>query len=710
MTQQRSSFERAFVSAIFLISLALRGLAIEVPINVDEGLWMRRGPQFLLALLRGDLANTYLRHHPGVPNLWLLSTAVGLRCLLREQFPSSLGLDQSPSWIACVERLTTEPFFPVSFYVTARLFQGVITATSMAYFYVLTRRLVGRSVARGAAVLLTFEPFFLAYQRLLTTEALEADFGILALLLLLLYLRGDGSRRTLVVSGVLMGLAAAAKILILLAFPAIAAWIVLIERGAWRLTFPPRGWGRQLKDMALWGTISAMTVFVIWPALWVAPMQTAAHFYQDLSIEAAGHNQFFLGKFTYSPGWLFYWLIIAYRISPALQVGMLLGLGTLLIPRLRQQATYRTELTTILLIPLSILSILSINRTKLDRYLIPAMPAMALLAAIGWYEAKEWIRPWLPDSWRFFAEQYQGVMATLTFIQLLVLMPHYPYYLTYYNPLLGGPRVARHLLMIGNGEGLDRAARWLSQQPNAAAMKVSSWYSEVFAPYFSGQVSDLRQSVMHAHRVVMYVNQLQRQMPDPNLNAYFAMQRPLYLVRLHGVDYAVVYPGPVPLPDELAHISTPLILNFEDQVHLLGYELVTPQITSGEEMVITFYWEFLAPLPKDATVYVGLRDPQDNHWGESNTAPIEGYLPLDESFEENPFFRDAHQLTVLPGTPPGRYQIEIGWYSHALGHEMNIYDAAGNPLGTRAVIGEVEVKRPATPLIQSNWRWKSGST
>jgi hypothetical protein len=264
--------------------------------------------------------------------------------------------------------------------------------------------------------------------------------------------------------------------------------------------------------------------------------------------------------------------------------------------------------------------------------------------------------------------------------------------------------------MIGNGEGLDRAARWLSQQPNAAAMKVSSWYSEVFAPYFSGQVSDLRQSVMHAHRVVMYVNQLQRQMPDPNLNAYFAMQRPLYLVRLHGVDYAVVYPGPVPLPDELAHISTPLILNFEDQVHLLGYELVTPQITSGEEMVITFYWEFLAPLPKDATVYVGLRDPQDNHWGESNTAPIEGYLPLDESFEENPFFRDAHQLTVLPGTPPGRYQIEIGWYSHALGHEMNIYDAAGNPLGTRAVIGEVEVKRPATPLIQSNWRWKSGST
>lgn len=697
MAQRFSNRERALVSAIFLLSLALRVLAIDVPINVDEGLWMRRGPQFLSALLKGDLANTYLRHHPGVPNLWLLSTAVGLRCLLRERFPSSLNLDQSASWRACIEKLTTEPFFPVSFYVTARLLQALITSACMAYFYVLTRRWLGPSVALGAAALLIFEPFFLAYQRLLTTDALEADFGILSLLLLLLYLRGDGSRRALVVSGVFMGLAAAAKILILFALPAIVIWVILIERGVWCPIFPRRGWGRQVEDLALWGIVSAMTVFALWPTLWVAPMQTAVRFYQDLSIEAAGHNQFFLGGFTHSPGWLFYRLVIAYRTSPALQIGMLLGIGALLIPRLRRQATYATEFVAILLISLSILTILSVNRAKLDRYIIPAMPAMALLATMGWHEAEKWMRPRLPGLWDAFIERHQGIAMILALAQWVILAPHYPYYLTYYNPLLGGPRTAQHLLMIGNGEGLDQAARWLSQHPNAAAMSVSSWYSEAFAPYFPGQTMDLRQTVVYAHRVVMYINQLQRQMPDPNLNAYFAVQKPLYTVRLHGVDYVTVYPGPVPLPDELAHIPTPLDLNFEDRVRLLGYELVTPQVMPGEKLVVTFYWKFLAPLPEDATVYVGLRDPQGNHWGESNAAPIEGYLPLEDSHDENPFFRDVHRLTVLPGTPPGRYQIEIGWYFHALGREMKAYNAMGNPLGTHAVIGEVEVIRPANP-------------
>ncbi|HEY65900.1 MAG TPA: hypothetical protein G4O02_15165, partial [Caldilineae bacterium] len=56
--------ERTLLIGIFLVSLLLRVLAIHVPINVDEGLWIRRGPRFLLALLNGDLAGTYIRHHP----------------------------------------------------------------------------------------------------------------------------------------------------------------------------------------------------------------------------------------------------------------------------------------------------------------------------------------------------------------------------------------------------------------------------------------------------------------------------------------------------------------------------------------------------------------------------------------------------------------------------------------------------------------------
>ncbi|MEA5506474.1 hypothetical protein VB735_25875 [Halotia wernerae UHCC 0503] len=63
--------------AIFLISLVLRTLAITASLNSDEGLWIYRGSQFIKHLLEGDLIGTFLKHHPGVPNMWLRAMVCG---------------------------------------------------------------------------------------------------------------------------------------------------------------------------------------------------------------------------------------------------------------------------------------------------------------------------------------------------------------------------------------------------------------------------------------------------------------------------------------------------------------------------------------------------------------------------------------------------------------------------------------------------------
>ncbi len=704
--------ERTLFLGIFLISLLLRVLAIYVPINVDEGLWIRRGPLFLVALLKRDLAGTYIRHHPGLPNMWLIGTTSAVRCLLRNWFPSTLGIDQAPSFFACAQTLTEWSFFPLSFYATARLAQAIVTSAGMVLLYALARRLLGWPLALGGIVLLTLEPFFLAYQRAITTDAFQADFGILGLLLLLLYLRGDGDRRWLAASGVLMGLATAAKLPALFALPAVGIWILLIELGAWSDRFHRRGWKRQIADMALWGVIILVVIYLLWPALWVAPGATLQRLYADLQEEADGHNQFFLGHFTRSPGPLFYPVVLAYRLSPVLHIGLLAALAALLIPRLRRRMRRAPELIAIALIPLATLSIFTASQTKIDRYIISVIPPLALLAAAGWEMLGAWITPWtdairrrldqIPPG-RWLRDHGMTTIAALALAQLIFLLPHYPYYLTYYNPLLGGARIAQRLLMIGNGEGLDRAARWLNQMPNAASITAASWYKAAFAPYFRGTSVDVRKQWStgtwpwtRANRVVLYVNQFQRQVPEPKMIAYFAAQRPLYTVRMHGVDYVRVYPGPIPLPEELGHIQVPLSMTFGDQVRLLGYDLTTAQVPSGEEMVIALYWEILAPPPPDATVYLGVRDGQGNHWGRSDARPLEGYLPL-EQMNPGTTIRDVHRLTVLPGTPPGRYQIEVSWFSAEQGRALEVRDAAGNPQGARAVIGEIEVTRPARP-------------
>lgn len=702
--------ERTLLIGIFLVSLLLRVLAIHVPINVDEGLWIRRGPRFLLALLNGDLAGTYIRHHPGVPNMWMIGAVSGVRCLLRGWFPTALGMDQAPTFRACVEMIVEWPFFPISFYISVRLVQALITSACMAGVYVLARRLVGRPVALGGIALLLLEPYFVAYQRLITTDAFQADFATLALLILLLYLRGDGDRRVLATSGILMGIATASKIPALFALPAIAVWIILIELGLWGASFPRRGWRRQIADMALWGMVILIVFYALWPTFWVAPIASARRLVVDLLEEAEGHNQFFLGHFTRSPGPLFYPLVLAYRLSPITQIGLLAALIALLIPRLRRRMEHIPELAAVALIPLSYLLLFTASSTKIDRYIVSVMPFMALLAAAGWREAGAWGRRWIERVRdllessrvsRWLPARGMTTAAVLGVIQLSLLLPYFPYYLTYYNPLLGGARVAQHLLMIGNGEGLDRAARWLNQTPGAGGMTVASWYDEAFAPYFRGTTVDARKvwsmdwwPWTNAHRVVLYINQFQRGVPEQRMIDYFAAQRPLYTVRLHGVDYVRVYPGPVPLPEELGHIQIPLTMTFGDQVRLLGYDLTTSQVAAGEELVVTFYWEVLKPPPSDATIYVGIRDDQGHRWGRSDARPVEGYLPLDR-LDPGDVLRDVHRLQVLPGTPPGRYDLEVAWFSPQSGRALEVRDATGNPQGAEATIGQIEVTRPA---------------
>ncbi|MBD1903588.1 glycosyltransferase family 39 protein [Coleofasciculus sp. FACHB-125] len=693
---------------IFLVSLTLRILAITVPINSDEVLWMTRGSTFIQNLLEGDLTGTYRRHHPGVTNMWVIGSSMLANCRLQQQFPSLLGLNQPLDLDACFNQVQ----FPMLFYVLPRLLQGAIASACMVGFYILTKRLLGQSVALCSLSLLLLEPFFLAYQRYLTTDALMADFSILALLLFLLYLRSDRYRRQLLVaSGVFMGLATATKVTALFILPAIAIWIVLIELGHWRTSFPQRGWKQQLVDLRWWGLSILGTFVLIWPATWVSPSYVVAQIYKGLLKESDRGLLFFLGQITDSPGLLFYPLVLAYRLSPVLQVGLVAFLAILLIPKLRRHQKRMPELTALTLVPLSVLLILSASDSKIDRYINLFLPVLALLSAVGWLEMVVWVGRGAEALRCRFGKHHIGqwginrgvtTAIALFLFQLIILVPYYPYYLSYYNPLLGGSRAAKQIFMIGQGEGLDLAAKWLNQLPNAKEIKVASWYSSSFAAYFHGQTLPIEKDILPdpqpwttANRVVLYYNQFQRQLPEPKAIAYFAPQQPLYAARLHDIDYARVYPGPVPLPEDLERIQVPLSVSFGKQVQLLGYDLNTSKLSPGEVLVLTFYWKFLAPMPPDMTINISLRDRQGNLQNRSDAHPVDGYFFTDK-VTSGTVLRDVHKLTVAPGTPPNRYRLEVGWYSPSKGQQLETHDAVGNSPGTQAIIGKVEVIRSDT--------------
>lgn len=144
-----------FLIGIFLVSLALRVFAITVPINSDEVLWMDRGSTFIKHLLEGDLTGTYIRHHPGVTNMWLIGSSMVFNCLLHKLFPTLPAVLESSDLKVCLSTVQ----FPIILYVIPRLVQAVLTSACMVYLYILTKKLLGRAVALCSISLLLLEPF-----------------------------------------------------------------------------------------------------------------------------------------------------------------------------------------------------------------------------------------------------------------------------------------------------------------------------------------------------------------------------------------------------------------------------------------------------------------------------------------------------------------------------------------------------------------------
>lgn len=141
---------------IFLVSFGLRIQSITASLNSDEGLWIYRGSQFFKRLLVGDLSRTFLKHHPGVPNMWISGSGMVLNCTLDKWFPGFLGLDLPENLDACLNL----QLFPIALYIIPRILQALVTSGCMVGFYLLSKQLLGKMVAVYATCLLMLEPFF----------------------------------------------------------------------------------------------------------------------------------------------------------------------------------------------------------------------------------------------------------------------------------------------------------------------------------------------------------------------------------------------------------------------------------------------------------------------------------------------------------------------------------------------------------------------
>ncbi|MGQ9785431.1 MAG: ArnT family glycosyltransferase [Anaerolineae bacterium] len=617
-------------------------------IAADERPILNSAAQFLQGLASGDLTLTFGMGYPDVPLAWAHSIALAVEFVLAQRgllpdFPADLSLEQFLGGLSIQPR---------PYYVAARIGTILLVTGLLELIYLLGRRVYGDKVALIATLLLAFDAPMLGYARLVHMAVPLALLMFLTVTVWLLQLT-QPRRLWLLLSGVFCGLSISTVTTGLLLLPAMALIALIIwwagrpHGSAFRCWIEP-----TVLQWLVSVLVAAITFALIWPAMWVDPIGafslTFEWLWKNMPPGFGNLGMYWMGQTVLDPGPAFYPLALLLRISPLMLIGVLAGLLTL------RRATHKSIEWSLWAYILFYLVAMTFAEKKSVRYLLMPLAAMAPLAAWGLLRAADW----LADRVAMLTRPRLAMLGGM--ILLAGTLPYAPYYLSYYNPLLLGWLWAPRAIHIAWGEGLDLAAEYLNTKPNAAQLRVAAWYEWTFAPYFKGQTLLFStENVLQADYAVFYVNQVQRDIPDPNLITYFRRRIPEYVICVNGIEYAWIYPAVI-TNGGLSEGIVPVEVPMGDTVALEGYA-VRPASDHPHALDIALYWRALRSDLPEYFVYVRAVDGAGTIYARADAPPVMGFLPT-YRWKAGQLIEDVQRLVRPDETPPGVYQLEVGMY------------------------------------------------
>jgi len=282
-------------------------------------------------------------------------------------------------------------------------------------------------------------------------------------------------------------------------------------------------------------------------------------FREAFSAAAGGHDNpiFFNGDIIEGdPGLIFYPLTYLWRTTPVVLIGLILAIVAFVLRRppfsLEDNRRWGSALA---LFALLFAIFMSLGAKKFDRYLLPIYAPFDFMAAMGWlafFRAMSSLATSLRNRWEKISSFVTFIplifAVAVVMMQIVGTMNTWPYYFSYYNPLLGGTIKAPEVMMIGWGEGLDQAARYLNDNSNGKNLKVISWYaSGPFDYFYTGNSTTLGfdttdlDEILSNDYVVLYTHQWQRELPNAKVLSYFAELMPECVVQINGIEYVQIY-------------------------------------------------------------------------------------------------------------------------------------------------------------------------
>ena len=135
-------------------------------------------------------------------------------------------------------------------------------------------------------------------------------------------------------------------------------------------------------------------------------------------------------------------------------------------------------------------------------------------------------------------------------------------------------------------------------------------------------------------------------------------------------------------------IPIPVHIQFADNVTLAGYSFSSRTPVAGEEMIVTLYWTATGPVTESYTVFAHLLTDSFEMFGGADLEPS----PPTEGWAAGETVATVHQFTVPPDASPGLYQMEIGLYTRPDFRRLRVLDRINPAEEDRLLLGPLRIE------------------
>ncbi|HMQ54393.1 MAG TPA: glycosyltransferase family 39 protein [Anaerolineae bacterium] len=148
-------------------------------------------------------------------------------------------------------------------------------------------------------------------------------------------------------------------------------------------------------------------------------------------------------------------------------------------------------------------------------------------------------------------------------------------------------------------------------------------------------------------------------------------------------------------------IPTPLLVNFNDEVELIGFNLPTRRIQPGGRLPLDLYWRAKTYIGADYLIFDNILDSQQQRWGGYDRRARDGYSTL--LWAPNEVITDRFGVPVAPDAPAGIYTIDLGLYHKRESGPVSLpVLVEGQPTGQTSLrLGPIKIGGPPPNVVAS---------